>query len=134
MKDGVVLVNVARGAVFDEEAVANAVLDGKIGGLGVDVYSTEPMQKDSPYQKLLERDNVIFTPHMAWGSYDARQRCIDEIEANIKSFIKGGKRSRRGGGSGAGDARCPERFCGRRIRSPTGFLPSQPRPATPAVR
>ena len=94
MKDGVVLVNVARGAGFDEEAVTNAVLNGKIGGLGVDVYSTEPMQQDSPYQKLLERDNVIFTPHMAWGAYDARQRCIDEIEANIKSFTEGGKRSR----------------------------------------
>ena len=94
MKDGVVLVNVARGAVFDEEAVTNAVLNGKIGGLGVDVYSTEPMQQDSPYQKLLNRDDVIFTPHMAWGAYDARQRCIDEIEANIKSFTEGGKRSR----------------------------------------
>ncbi len=94
MKDGVVLVNVARGAVFDEEAVTKAVLDGKIGGLGVDVYSTEPMQANSPYQKLLDRDNVIFTPHMAWGAYDARQRCIDEIESNIKSFLEGGMRSR----------------------------------------
>ncbi len=94
MKDGVVLVNVARGAVFDEEAVTEAVLSGKIGGLGVDVYSTEPMQKDSPYQKILNRDDVIFTPHMAWGAIDARQRCIDEIEANIKSFLAGGTRSR----------------------------------------
>lgn len=94
MKDGVILVNVARGAVFDEEAVTKAVLDRKIGGLGVDVYSTEPMQTDSPYQKLLDRDNVIFTPHMAWGAYDARQRCIDEIEENIKSFLEGGMRSR----------------------------------------
>ncbi len=94
MKDGVILVNVARGAVFDEEAVTKAVLDGKIGGLGVDVYSTEPMQEKSPYQKLLDRDNVIFTPHMAWGAYDARQRCIDEIEENIKSFLEGGMRSR----------------------------------------
>ena len=94
MKDGVVLVNVARGAVFDEEAVTNAVLNGKIGGLGVDVYSTEPMQKDSPYQKLLGRDDVIFTPHMAWGAIDARQRCIDEIEANTQSFTEGRSRSR----------------------------------------
>ena len=94
MKPGVVLVNVARGAVFDEEAVAKAVLDGKIGGLGVDVYSTEPMQADSPYQKILGEPNVIFTPHMAWGAYDARQRCIDEIEANIKSFLEGGNRNR----------------------------------------
>lgn len=94
MKRGVVLVNVARGAVFDEEAVTEAVLSGHIGGLGVDVYSTEPMQQDSPYQKLLDCDNVLFTPHMAWGAHDARQRCIDEIEANIKSFLQQGTRSR----------------------------------------
>ena len=94
MKDGVILVNVARGAVFDEEAVTKAVLEGKIGGLGVDVYSTEPMQEDSPYQKLLGCENVIFTPHMAWGAYDARQRCIDEIEANIKSFLINGRKNR----------------------------------------
>lgn len=94
MKPTAILVNVARGAVFDEEAVTDAVLAGKIGGLGVDVYSTEPMQSDSPYQKLLDRDNVIFTPHMAWGAFDARQRCIDEIEKNIKSFLENGTRSR----------------------------------------
>ncbi|MBQ7950170.1 MAG: hydroxyacid dehydrogenase [Clostridia bacterium] len=94
MKESAILINVARGAVFDEEAVTEAVLNGKLGGLGVDVYSTEPMQQDSPYQKLLGRDNVLFTPHMAWGAYDARQRCINEIEENIKSFLSGGVRSR----------------------------------------
>lgn len=94
MKPTAILVNVARGAVFDEEAVANAVLQEKIGGLGVDVYSTEPMQENSPYQKLLDRENVIFTPHMAWGAYDARQRCIDEIEENIKSFLQNGTKNR----------------------------------------
>lgn len=94
MKESAILINVARGAVFDEEAVTEAVLSGKLGGLGVDVYSTEPMQQDSPYQKLLGRDNVLFTPHMAWGAYDARQRCINEIEENIKSFLSGGVRSR----------------------------------------
>ena len=94
MKDGAILVNVARGAVVDEAAVTKAVLDGKLGGLGVDVFSTEPMQPDSPYQALLGRENVIFTPHMAWGSIDARQRCMDEVAKNIESFIEGGKRSR----------------------------------------
>lgn len=94
MKKGAILVNVARGAVLDEEAVCRAVTSGRLGGLGVDVYSTEPMQKDSPYQKILGCENVIFTPHMAWGAFDARQRCIDEISKNIESFLEGGKRSR----------------------------------------
>lgn len=94
MKKDAILINVARGAVFDEEAVTCAVEEGKIGGLGVDVYSTEPMQESSPYQRLLKYDNVIFTPHMAWGAIDSRQRCIDEVSKNIESFLDGGNRSR----------------------------------------
>lgn len=94
MKNNVILINVARGAVVDEEAVTKAVEEGKIGGLGVDVYTVEPMQKDSPYQRILNYDNVIFTPHMAWGAYEARQRCIYEMAENIKSFLKGNKRCR----------------------------------------
>ncbi len=94
MKNGAILINVARGAVVDEKAVTEAVLSRKLGGLGVDVYSAEPMQADSPYQQILGCDNVIFTPHMAWGSIDARQRCMDEVAENIKSFVSGGERSR----------------------------------------
>lgn len=94
MKNGAILINVARGAVLDEEAVCRAVEDKKLGGLGVDVYSVEPMQPDSPYQRILNCENVIFTPHMAWGAVDSRQRCMDEVAKNIQSFIKGEKRSR----------------------------------------
>ncbi len=94
MKKGAILINVARGNVVDEAAVCKAVISGKLGGLGVDVYSTEPMQADSPYQEILNCENVIFTPHMAWGAIDARQRCMDEVAKNIESFIKGEKRAR----------------------------------------
>ncbi len=94
MKKNVILINVARGAVVDEEAVTKAIEEGKIAGLGVDVYSTEPMQADSPYQRILNYDNTIFTPHMAWGAIDARQRCVDEVAKNIKSFTQGEKRCR----------------------------------------
>ncbi len=94
MKKSAILINVARGAVVDEAAVCKAVAEKRLGGLGVDVYSTEPMQPDSPYQAILHCDNVIFTPHMAWGAIDARQRCMDEVAKNIESFIDGGKRSR----------------------------------------
>ena len=94
MKDGTILINVARGAVVDEDAVCKAVENNKLGGLGVDVYSVEPMQQDSPYQRILNYDNVIFTPHMAWGAIDARQRCMDEVAKNIQSFVNGERRSR----------------------------------------
>jgi glycerate dehydrogenase len=94
MKDGVIFINVARGAVTDEEAVVSAFENGKIGGLGIDVYSAEPMSTDSPYNRILNKNGVILTPHMAWGAYEARVRCIEEIAKNIDTFFMGGKRNR----------------------------------------
>ncbi len=94
MKKTAVFINVSRGAVADEEALTNAIQDGRLGGLGIDVYSEEPLAKDSPYNKILHKKNVIFTPHMAWGAYEARKRCIDEIEKNIETFFMGGTRNR----------------------------------------
>lgn len=94
MKNGVILVNVARGAVFDEESVACAVENNKIGFLGCDVYSTEPMPVSHPFYRIKERKNVCLTPHMAWGAYESRVRCMQEIYQNIVSFYKGDKRNR----------------------------------------
>jgi len=89
MKPSVILVNEARGAVLDEAAVARAVLDGKIAGFGCDVYSQEPFPKDHPYTEIMKLPNVLLTPHAAWGSYEARERCINVIAENINSFICG---------------------------------------------
>ena len=94
MKDGAILVNVARGAVTDEEAVAQAVENGKLGGLGVDVYSTEPFRPDHPFYRLLSRDNVCLTPHMAWGSVESRVRCLAVIGENIRRFFDGTSQNR----------------------------------------
>lgn len=90
MKNTVILVNEARGAVLCESDVAAAVLDGKIGAFGCDVYSTEPFGTEHPYQNIKHLQNVILTPHAAWGAYEARKRCIDIIGENIKAF-NGGK-------------------------------------------
>lgn len=94
MKQGVILVNVARGAVTDEEALAQAVENGKIGGLGVDVYSVEPFPESHPFTRILGRDNVCLTPHMAWGSAEARNRCVSEMAENARVFFDGGIRNR----------------------------------------
>lgn len=94
MKDGAFLVNVARGAVLDEEAVATAVESGKLGFFGCDVYSVEPMPVNHPYDRIKAFDNVCLTPHMAWGAYEARVRCMEEICQNIISFQNGEKRNR----------------------------------------
>ena len=94
MKKDAILINVARGAVCDEEAIADAILEGRLGGAGIDVYSKEPFGEDHPCARIAGRDNVILTPHMAWGSYEARVRCCEEIALNIGSYIKGEKRNR----------------------------------------
>ncbi len=94
MKGDAILINVARGAVVDERAVADAILEGKLGGIGIDVYSKEPFPQNHPYSEIAGRDNVILTPHMAWGSYEARVRCCDEIALNIEAYLNGEHRCR----------------------------------------
>ena len=94
MKDGVFLVNVARGAVLDEEAVAKAVETKKIGFFGCDVYSTEPMPEAHPFYRIRNYENVCLTPHMAWGAYESRERCMQEIKQNITSFLNNESRNR----------------------------------------
>lgn len=94
MKDGVILINVARGAVTDERAIADAVKSGKIGGFGCDVYSSEPFGMDHPFFEIKDYDNVILTPHMAWGSYEARVRLCNEVKKNITSYFGGEIRNR----------------------------------------
>lgn len=94
MKKGAMVVNVARGAVADEAALAEAIQGGHLGGLGVDVYSAEPMAEDHPFQAIKALPNVCLTPHMAWGAYETRVRLLDEILENIVSFINGEKRNR----------------------------------------
>ena len=94
MKKGAIVVNVARGAVTDEAALADAMLEGRLGGLGIDVYSVEPMPADHPFGKILSLPNVCLTPHMAWGGYETRVRLLDEVYDNIRSFLDGGYRNR----------------------------------------
>ena len=86
MKPHAILINSARGAVVDEEALTVAIEQGKIGGIGVDVYSSEPFSPSHPYGRIMGRSNVLLTPHMAWGAYEARERCINIIANNIYSF------------------------------------------------
>lgn len=94
MKKSVVLVNESRGAVTDETAVAKALKSGDIAAFGTDVYSLEPIAEDNPLAGLYDRENVIFTPHLAWGAYEARVRCLNEVILNIEDFLNGGKRNR----------------------------------------
>ncbi len=89
MKKGAIVINVARGAVTDEEALARAVEAGQLGGLGIDVFTTEPFGADHPFSRILDRENVLLTPHMAWGSFEARTRCLATVAENITRFFAG---------------------------------------------
>ncbi len=93
-KRGVIVVNMARGAVTDETALAEAVISGHIGGLGADVFSTEPFPEDHPFFSIRNHPAVLLTPHMSWGAYEARARCLDEVVKNIEAFQNGEMRNR----------------------------------------
>ena len=94
MKKSAILINVARGAVTDEAAVAKAVLEGRIASFGCDVYSAEPFGRDHPFWDLLPLPNVCLTPHIAWGAYETRVRLIGEMLENIAAFLDGTRRNR----------------------------------------
>ena len=94
MKRDAILINVARGAITDEAAVAAAISEGRLGGLGVDVYSTEPFPKAHPFYAIRHLPNVCLTPHMAWGAKEARERCLWEVAENIRAFAAGERRNR----------------------------------------
>lgn len=89
MKQNAVLVNVSRGAVVDEAAVADAVTKGTIGAFGSDVYTAEPLPESHPFYSIRNLDNVCLTPHMAWGSYESRMRCVSVMLENIRSYLAG---------------------------------------------
>ena len=94
MKKGAILINVARGAVADEAALAEAIEAGHLGGLGIDVFEREPFAADHPYCRIMDRENVCLTPHMAWGAFEARARCVSTVAENIKAFFVGEKKNR----------------------------------------
>ena len=89
MKKSAIIINVARGKVWDEGAIANAVVNGNIGGIGCDVFSYEPIDDNHPFVKILDYDNVILTPHMAWGSFESRTRCFNTVLSNIDAYLNG---------------------------------------------
>ena len=86
MKDGVLLINTARGGLVVENDLTEALNSGKIGGAGLDVISVEPMRSDNP---LLHAANCVITPHIAWATREARERLMQTAVNNVKAFLNG---------------------------------------------
>ena len=85
-----ILLNLARGPLLDEAAVAEALASGKLGGLGADVVSVEPIAQDNP---LLASPNTLLTPHIAWATRTARQNITRIIAENIAGWMAGQPKS-----------------------------------------
>ncbi len=86
MKDGVLIVNNARGPLINEADLAAALESGKVAGAALDVVSTEPIRGDNP---LLHAKNCILTPHISWAPIESRQRIMDCTVENAKAFLNG---------------------------------------------
>ena len=93
MKPDALLINTARGALVDLEALVAALRGGDLGGAAIDVLPQEPPLNGSPLFAP-GIPNLIVTPHIAWAAFEARQRAVDELALNIEDFLRGGRRGR----------------------------------------
>lgn len=89
MKESAVLLNLGRGAIVNEDALAKALLEHRIQAAGLDVLSVEPMRKDNPLIAIQDSTRLIITPHIAWATVEARTRCVNEVYQNIDAFLQG---------------------------------------------
>ncbi len=93
MKESAILINVARGPVVNDGDLYEALTKGYIAGAGLDVTGTEPMKDSNPLSRIKDSNKLIITPHLAWASTEARERCVSETCRNIEAFLKGEDRN-----------------------------------------
>lgn len=86
MKDGVILINTARGAIIDEEAMIDALKSGKIYAAGLDVLANEPIREREP---IFDCKNAEITAHIAWAPGEARFRVVRVTTENVKNWLAG---------------------------------------------
>jgi glycerate dehydrogenase len=94
MKKSAILLNLGRGPIIDEEGLARALKEERIAGAGLDVITKEPISEDNPLNDIKDSTRLIITPHIAWATYEARERLMKEVYENICAFINGKDRNR----------------------------------------
>ena len=93
MKKSAVLVNVARGPVVNKSYLNDALVAGEIKAPGLDVLEKEPLREENPLSKFKDSTRLIITPHLAWASVEARNRCVEGVYRNIEAFLRGEDRN-----------------------------------------
>ncbi len=88
MKSTALLVNVGRGGIVDEVALAAAIDSGHIGGAGIDVFGHEPILPDNPLLSVKHPEKLVLSPHNAWASLEARTRLVEIVIENIRDFLQ----------------------------------------------
>jgi len=85
-KDGAIVLNLGRGGIINEDAVAK-IVDEKEMSFGLDVFVKEPLAKESPLLHVKNKERLYMTPHIAWSSVEARKKLIESVINNIKSVL-----------------------------------------------
>ena len=93
MKTSTVLLNLGRGPIVNDADLTEALEQGKIAAAGLDVLGKEPIEKDNPLLRIKDSTKLVITPHVAWGTVEARTRLMDEVYENIAAFTKGEARN-----------------------------------------
>ena len=93
MKASTVLLNLGRGPIVNDADLTEALEQGKIAAAGLDVLGKEPIEKDNPLLRIKDSTKLVITPHVAWGTVEARTRLMDEVYENIAAFTKGEARN-----------------------------------------
>jgi lactate dehydrogenase-like 2-hydroxyacid dehydrogenase len=86
LQDNSILLNMGRGGIIDERDLAEAIEKQKIY-VGLDVTSKEPLPEDNPLSKVLDRENLFITPHIAWTSIEAREKLLAGVIEGIRDFL-----------------------------------------------
>lgn len=88
MRPCAILLNTGRGGIINEADLSRALNDNLIGAAGIDVLSEEPIATDNPLLKVIDKEKLLLTPHIAWASIESRQRLVDKIARIIDDFKK----------------------------------------------
>ncbi len=87
MKNSAYFINVGRGPIVDEGGLVRALKENQIAGAGLDVMSAEPLTADNPLNELLGDERLLVTPHIAWGSIEARRHLMEIVYQNLEEFL-----------------------------------------------